>query len=68
MSKLLFYVYSEDDEVRARISSSLTATGKVELVSAPCREDQLEEILATAELDGVYVDLGERPDPLLILL
>jgi pilus assembly protein CpaE len=68
MSKLLFYVYSEDDEVRARISRSLTSSGKVELVSAPCREEQLEEILATAELDGIYVDLGERSDTLLTLL
>jgi pilus assembly protein CpaE len=68
MTKLLFYVYSEDDEVRARVSRSLTATGKVELVSAPCRQEQLEEILATAELEGVYVDLGENPDPLLSLL
>src|SRR5688572_10711743 len=68
MTKLLFYVYSEDDGIRAGISRSLTSTGRVELVSAPCREDQLEEILATAELDGVYIDLGENPGNLLTLL
>jgi len=68
MSKLLFFVYSEDPEVRSDVSRALTATGRVELVSELSQPRSLHEILTTAQIDGLYVDLSARAEELLSLL
>jgi len=68
MAKLLVYIYSESEEIRADISRRMAATGLVDFVAAPCHLTQLEEILTTAELDVIYVDLGETPDAVLEVL
>ena len=68
MSKLLFFVYSDDAEVRSNVSNALRATGRVELVAAPSVPQSLDEILSTAQIDGLYVDLGSEPTQLLKLL
>ena len=68
MSRLSFFVYSENDEVRARASRALALTGKVELVSALSQPSTLEEILRTAQIAGVYIDLTERTEAVLSVL
>ncbi len=68
MSKLLFFVYSEDPETRSAASQAARATGRVEFVSEISDLVALQEILATAQIDGLYVDLSERSEELLELL
>jgi Flp pilus assembly CpaE family ATPase len=68
MSRLSFFVYSEDDEVRARVSRALSRTGQVELVAAVSEPSVLEDILRTAQLGGVYVDLSARKESILGVL
>jgi len=68
MSKLLFFVYSEDPEIRSNVSRALSTTGRVELVSEVSEPRSLREILTTAQLDGLYVDLSQNADDLLSIL
>jgi Flp pilus assembly CpaE family ATPase len=68
MSRLSFFVYSEDDEVRSRVSRTLSRTGHVDLVSAVSEPGVLEDILRTSQLCGLYIDLTERRESLLSVL
>jgi len=68
MARLSFFIYSEDEDVRARVQDRLEATGEVELTSGISESSELAEALRTSVVDAVYVDLGKEPERLLEIL